>query len=143
MDHLAIMRKSWGLTQKILSGEKRIESRWYDVKYKPWDSIEEGELVYFKDSGEPVRLKAEVSKVIQFANLTPSRVKAVLHEYGEDDGLEKEEIPEFFERFKDKRYCVLIFLKNPRKIKPFEIDKSGFGAMSAWITVDDISKIKK
>jgi hypothetical protein len=63
--------------------------------------------------------------------------------YGKDDGLDKEKIPEFFERFKNKKYCVLVFLKNPRKVKPFEIDKSGFGAMSAWITVDDIAKIRR
>ena len=137
------MKKSWGLTQKILNGQKKIESRWYKVKYKPWDSIKEGETVYFKDSGGPVRIKTEVSKVMQFADLTPNRVEEILNEYGNDDGLEKEKIPEFFERFKNKKYCMLIFLKNPQEIKPFDINKTGFGAMSAWITVDDISKIRK
>lgn len=143
MEHLAIMRKSWGLTQKILNGQKKIESRWYSVKYRPWDRIKEGETIYFKDSGEPVKLKAEVNKVMQFTDLTPKRIKEILDEYGDDDGLEKDKIPEFFERFKDKKYCMLIFLKNPQEIESFEIDKSGFGAMSAWITVENISKIKK
>lgn len=137
------MKKSWGLTQKILNGQKKIESRWYSVKYKPWDSIKEGEAVYFKDSGEPARIKAEVGKVVQFADLTPKRVREILDEYGKDDGIEQEKIPGFFERFKNKKYCMLIFLKNPVEIKPFDIDKTGFGAMSAWITIDDISKIKK
>jgi len=50
---------------------------------------------------------------------------------------------EFFERFKDKRYCILMFLRNPTEINPFDINKAGFGAMSAWIAIDDISKIKK
>ena len=143
MEHLAIMRKSWGLTQKILNGQKKIESRWYSLKHKPWDKIKEGELIYFKDSGEPVKLKAEVSKVIQFANLTQERIKEILGKYGDDDGLEKDKIPEFFERFKDKKYCILIFLKNPQEVKPFEINKAGFGIMSAWITVNNISMIKK
>jgi ASC-1-like (ASCH) protein len=143
MEHIAIMRKSWGLTDKILNGQKKIESRWYSVKYKPWDSIKEGETVYFKDSGEPVRIKAEVSKVMQFADLTPKRVREILGEYGKNDGIEPEKIPEFFERFRDKKYCILIFLKNPTEIKPFDIDKTGFGAMSAWITIDNIPKIKK
>jgi ASC-1-like (ASCH) protein len=142
MEHIAIMKKSWGLTDKILSGQKKIESRWYSVKYRPWDRIKKGETVYFKDSGEPVRIRAEVSKVIQFANLTPKKVKEILDEHGKDDGIENEKIPEFFERFKNKRYCILIFLKNPTRIEPFEIDKTGFGTMSAWITVDNISKIK-
>jgi ASC-1-like (ASCH) protein len=143
MEHLAIMKKSWGLTQKILTGRKKIESRWYLTKRQPWNNIKEGETVYFIDSGEPVRLKTEVSKVMQFANLTPKRVKEILDQYGNADGLEKEKTPEFFKRFKNKKYCLLIFLKNPQTVESFEIDKAGFGLMSAWIAVDKISKIKK
>jgi len=143
MQHLAIMKKSWGLTEKILNGQKKIESRWYSVKYKPWDSIKEGETIYFKDSRDLVRIKAEVVKVLQFADLTSEKVREILNEYGKDDGIEQEKIPEYFERFKDKKYCMLIFLKNPQKVEPFEIDKTGYGMMSSWITVDDILKIKK
>lgn len=142
MDHVAIMKKSWGLTNKILTGQKSIESRWYSVKYKPWGSIKKGETIYFKDSGERVRLRAEVGKVMQFANLTSNKVKEILDKYGGNDGLEREKIPEFFRGFENKKYCILIFLKNPREIRPFEIDKAGFGAMSAWITVNSISKIR-
>lgn len=143
MHHIAIMKKSWGLVPKILSGEKTIESRWYQTRRAPWDKIKMGDTVFFKNSGESVRMKAEVSKVMQFSDLTPKRVKEILDEYGDNDGLEKDKIPEFFERFKDKKYCILIFLRNPQKIEPFEIDKTGFGTMSAWVTVDDISRIKK
>ena len=137
------MKKSWGLTDKILDGQKKIESRWYSVKCKPWDRIKKGEIIYFKDSGGPVRIKAEVGRVMQFADLTPKKVKEILDKYGRDDGLEKKRIPEFFERFRDKKYCILIFLKNPQEIKSFEIDKTGFGVISAWIAIDDIAKIKK
>lgn len=73
MEHLAIMRKSWELTDKILNGQKKIESRWYSVRYKPWGAIKKGETVYFKDSGGPVKIKAEVSRVIQFNSLTPKK----------------------------------------------------------------------
>ena len=54
MDHVAIMKKSWGLTQKILTKQKKIESRWYKSKYSPWGKIEKNDFVYFKDSGEPI-----------------------------------------------------------------------------------------
>lgn len=143
MEHLAIMRKSYGLTKKILNGQKKIESRWYSTKRKPWGIIKKGETVYFKDSGKPVALKAKVNKIMQFADLKQNQVKKILNKYGKKAGLEKEKIPEFFKRFKNKRYCILIFLENPSKIKPFEIDKSGFGMMSAWITIESISKIKR
>ncbi len=142
MDHLAIMRKSWKLTDKILNGKKKIESRWYKSKYPPWDRIQTGDVVYFKDSGEPVAIKSEVEKVIQFSNLTPQKVKEILEKYGEGDGIEKTEIPKFFEMFKDKKYGIVIFLKNPEKVGPFEINKTGFGMMSTWISVKDINQIK-
>jgi len=142
MDHVAIMKKSWGLTDKILSGEKIIESRWYQMKCAPWDKIKENDTVYFKNSGEPVKIKAKVGKVMQIDNLTPKKVKEILDEYGKDDGLEEKKIMEFTNLFKNKKYCLLIFLKNVIAVKPFEINKKGYGAMAAWITLDNISKIK-
>ena len=135
------MKKSWKLTQKILAKEKTIESRWYKSKHSPWDNIKAGETVYFKDSGDHVRIKAEVEKVIQFSNLNPKKIKEILYKYGKDLGITN--IPKFVKFFKHKKYCILIFLRNPQKIKPFGIDKTGFGIMSAWITVDDINRIKK
>ena len=143
MDHIAIMRKSWGLTEKILTREKKIESRWYKTKHVPYNKIKAGDRVYFKNSGELVSIKAEVEKVIQFSNLTSQRVKEILEKYGKNDGIEKEKIPEFFRLFKDKKYCILIFLKNPQRIKPFEINKKGFGAMASWIIVAKLAQIKK
>jgi len=137
------MRKSWGLTPKILTGKKTIESRWYKSKYPPWDKISAGQTVYFKDSGDPVTVKTEVDRVLQFANLTPTKVRQILKEYATSDGLGIDDIPKFYEMFKDKNYCIIIFLKNPQRIEPFEIDKSGFGAMAAWMCVDNIDKIKK
>ena len=143
MEHLAIMKKSWGLTNKILSGEKKIESRWYKSKYPPYNKIKEDEFIYFKDSGELVLIRAEVDKVLQFSDLTPGKVKQILEDYGKDDGITKNKIAEFYKLFKNKKYCILIFLKNPQKIIPFEIDKKGFGMMSAWICVDDINILRK
>ena len=142
--HIAIMRKSWGLTQKILSGEKTIESRWYMNRYKPWSDIKQGDIVYFKDSGDPVKIRATVNRVIQFEGLTPQKVKEILNQYAKADGLgvNKKDINSYFELFKNKKYCLLIFLKDPEEVKPFEIDKSGFGSMAAWITVDNLDRIK-
>lgn len=143
MEHVAIMKKSWGLTKKILSGKKKIESRWYMSKYAPWGRIKAGEIVYFKDSGEPVTVKSIVEKVIQISDLNHNKVKEILEQYGKEDGICINDNQRFFEMFKDKKYCMLIFLKNPEKIEPFEIDKKGYGNMCAWISVDNVNKIKK
>src|SRR3990172_11323053 len=143
MEHVAIMKKSWGLTEKILSGQKTIESRWYANRSVPWDKIAAGDTVYFKNSGEPVTIKATVGKVLQFSELTPKIVQELLYKYVHDDGLEQSEIPRFFQIFKDKKYGILIFLKDVSSVAPFEINKRGFGAMAAWISVDRVSTLKK
>lgn len=141
MEHLAIMRKSWGLTQKILTGEKKIESRWYSTKYPPFDKIKKGDVVYFKDSGEPVKIKAEVSDVKQFSDITPDKIKDILNTYGELDGIEKHEIDKYFKMFRNKKYCILVFLKNPISVKPFKVSKKGYGMMSSWICLEKIGVI--
>ncbi len=141
MDHVAIMKKDWGLLPKILSGEKTIESRWYKTKREAFGKVKAGNVFYFKDSGEPVSLKAKVKKVLEFENLTPQKVKEILYQYGQADGLDIDKIPGFFGIFKNKKYCMLIFLKNPRKVKPFNIDKKGFGAPRAWLSVNNIRQV--
>lgn len=135
------MRKSWKLIDKILSGSKSIESRWYSSRYAPWNRINPGEIVYFKDSGSPVTAKAEVSRVLQFSGLDSGKVKEILHLYSGRIGIDN--TPLFLERVKDKKYCILVFLKNARKISPFDIDKAGYGLMSAWVCVEDVKKIIK
>src|SRR5574341_1254246 len=143
MYHVAIMKKEWKLTHKILSGEKKLESRWYKNKAAPWDKIKPGEAIFFKDSGEPVTIKAEVEKVLQFSELTPAAVREILGKYGGAEGINVGDTDKFYELFKDKRYCMLIFLKNAQKIEPFEINKTGFGNMAAWLCVEDINSIRQ
>jgi ASC-1-like (ASCH) protein len=143
MDHIAVMQKSWGLTEKIVTGQKIIESRWYNVKYAPWERISPGDTIYFKNSGEPITIQAEVEKVLHFSDLTPARVQTILEQYGKDIGIEEPGIAKFFEMFKHKRYCILIYLKHAQHITPFEISKQGFGAMSSWICVERVSMIRK
>jgi len=115
-----------GINQNILQGGR----------------IKNSETIYFKDSGKPVSIKAKVEKIITFSNLTPKKIKQILKKYAKDDGIDKNQLSKFFKRFKDKKYCLLIFLKEPKKIKPFYINKKGFGMMSAWLVVEDINKIK-
>lgn len=143
MEHLAIMRKSWGLLPKILSGEKVIESRWYKNKYSPWGKINKDDVVYFKNSGEPVSVKAVASDVLAFSDLTPKKVSEILNDYGQKDGIAKSDLDKYYEMFRDKKYCLLVFLKQSEKITPFEINKKGYGAMAAWITVNNIMDIKR
>jgi hypothetical protein len=142
MDHIAIMKKDWKLIPKIKNGTKVIESRWYINKVAPWGKIQSDETIYFKNSGEPITLTAKVDKVLSFEDLTPEKVMRLLEQYGKEDGIEEKDIQIFFERFKNKKYCLLIYLKDIQEVEPFSIDKSGFGNMSAWISVKNIKSIR-
>ena len=51
-------------------------------------------------------------------------------------------MPEIRQYVLGKKYCILIFFNSVEKITLFDIDKTGFGAMSAWITIEDIDRIK-
>jgi len=140
MDHLAILSKSGGWLDKIVSGEKPIESRWYKFKRDPWSKIKRGDVIYLKNTSEPVSAKAIVDKVLQFSHLNPPRIKELIEKYGKDIGVVN--MNEFFENNKDKKYCILVFLKNAQKVEPFKINKKGFGMMSAWLCVKSIANIK-
>lgn len=125
-----------------MDGSKKIESRWYGSKRAPWDKISLGETIFFKNSGRPVLARAQAAKIIQLENLAPAAILSLIRKYGKDIGVNRAEIKQFYNCVKDKKYCVLIFLKNARRTKPFQIDKAGFGAMSAWITAKSINKMK-
>ena len=139
MDHIAIMKKSWGLIPKILSGEKTIESRWYQTRRKPWNSIKRGDKIFFKNSGEPVTAKAVVGDVWQFEIKNISEVKKIVEKFGDKICLVNTKISSWQPM---PKYCVLISLSNPQLVKPFCIDKRGFGSAAAWLQIDSIKNIK-
>lgn len=142
MDHLAILnKKQKDFLQLIIERKKTIESRWYKNKYAPWDNITENDTIYFKNSGEPVTAKATVNKVIQFENITEDIIKDIYKKYGKSIGVNGKHFHRASADKLKKRYCILIFLKNVIPIPPFNINKKGFGNMSAWITIDNIQKI--
>ena len=75
MEHIAILSKKRKILDKIISGEKIIESRWYKFKKTPFEVISAGETVYFKESGEPVSAKAKVQKALFFKDLNLEKIK--------------------------------------------------------------------
>ena len=144
MDHLAIMKSSWKLIPKILSGEKTIESRWYKARFSPWNRIEVGDNIYFKDSGKPITATARVENILQFEHPRKKELLDLLETYAGNPGICLNGTPQTLLPWaKTRPYIILLFLKNPRAITPFEINKTGFGNACAWMTVETIDSIKK
>ncbi|RJR27200.1 hypothetical protein C4561_02815 [candidate division WWE3 bacterium] len=149
MDHVAILRrakisKNDNLLGDILIGSKTIESRWYVNKIIPWNKIQKGESVYFKESGCPVTVSATVEGVLQFDSLTPDLIEKLIEKYGKriapNSNLAGFKM--WGRKQVKKRYCILVFLKNVKKIESFNINKKGFGNSAAWLTVNDINEIR-
>ncbi|MBI5331957.1 MAG: hypothetical protein HZB65_00120 [Candidatus Aenigmarchaeota archaeon] len=101
MHHIAIMKKSWHLVEKIISSEKTIESRWYMNKHDPWGKAKSGDMIYFKNSGEPVTAKARATNILQFEELTPDKIKHILNEYHKELGID--DIEDFYVSVKNKK----------------------------------------
>ncbi|PIN81762.1 hypothetical protein COV13_00005 [Candidatus Woesearchaeota archaeon CG10_big_fil_rev_8_21_14_0_10_32_9] len=142
MHHVAIFKKSWKLIDKILNGTKVIESRWSVNKIAPWDSVRKGDLIFLKNSGDKVRAVVEVDLVVQFSNLNKNNVKEILIDNYQKIGIEPDKFSFFLKNFENKKNCILIYLKNAKKIEPFKIKKDGFGNMASWMIVKDVNSVK-
>ena len=142
MDHVAILAKKRKLLSKIISGEKTIESRWLMTKSAPYGRIHAGETIYFKDSGEPVTVRATISEVLQFF-IPQTNTRELMEKYGRNIAIARERFDEVAAWAATKKYCVLVRLSHVQEIAPFDIDKKGFGLMAAWMCVDDIERIRK
>jgi GNAT superfamily N-acetyltransferase/ASC-1-like (ASCH) protein len=139
-EHVAILKKSWDLLSKIVSGEKTIESRWYKNRSHPWNRVLKGDTIYFKDSGEKVSVKAKVKKVLQFRNLNQHKVEEILEKYGDRICLNSKSYNRYYD---NRNYCILVFLEDVVDLdSPFDIDKSGYGNAAAWLCVKDIDTVK-
>ena len=98
-------------------------------------------MVGIQDSQRKAKIKAQIEEMKRYGairlgekgNLFAFDVASLERRIA---GIIKEPVLNFLSKTISK-------LKNPQEIKPFEINKTGFGAMSAWITVDSISRIKK
>ena len=139
MDHIAIMNARRKLIDKIVQGEKTIESRRYQTKRAPRDRIQPWDMIYFKDAGKPVTAQANVSKVLQFEDLDKEKISEIANNYAKGIGMSNETISS---RWSKKKYCILVFLEDPHYITPFQINKQWFGNAAARLCIDNIKSIR-
>jgi hypothetical protein len=142
MHHIAILTKKKDYITKILDHQKTIESRWYVNKIAPFNVIKIGETIYLKNTGEPITAKVRVKNIIQYEDLNQHKIKELIRLYGAQIAPECSDKDWLIwitsEQTAKKRYCILIELCNPQAIKPFNINKKGFGTACAWMCVKDI-----
>ncbi len=134
MYHVAIMNKKVGTIERILSGIKKVESRWYVTRRAPYKKIKRGEKIYFKYSGKEVIAKAEVEKVIFTDDLNINKIGEIVKKYSKEIDFIN---PNYTEWGIGKKYVVLIWLKSAHKVIPFYVNKSGFGLGTGWMCLKE------
>ncbi len=106
MIHIAVLLRPY--LDLILRGEKTVECRLTMQARDPYERIEGGERIYFKQSAGPYAATAIVEHALFEASLTPRRISQIKRDYnhlikGEDA---------FWRGKRDARFATLIWLKD-------------------------------
>ncbi len=82
---------------------------------------------------------------MQFYEPTPTLVRDIYQKYGEAIGVSKEKHTKWAKDkiVNNKRYCILMFLTNPRKVRPFDINKTSFCNVAAWLCTQNIKDVTR
>ncbi len=87
-------------------------------------------------------MKSRVAKVEQFEVGDDGEALEIMNRFKHQD-LGSSEIPhDVLDYITGKKYAMFVQFDSVEKIKPFAINKAGFGAMCSWITVNDVESIK-
>ncbi len=132
--HLALFDIS--TAERILSGQKTVETRFSQKKIAPYGEVSVGDLVYIKPVGKDLAGQFVVSKIIFFEGLTQADFENIRKLYGEVLSLGNKTLDEkYFEMRKDAKYGTLIFISQVESfitspIKFQKKDKRG------WVVIE-------
>ena len=119
------------LAEKILTGEKTIESRFSKAKIVPFAQIGAGDIVYIKPSGKDIIGQFEVEKVLFWDGLSKKDLLKIKEDFGAfiaaDDLFWKQKL--------DSKYGTLIFIKQSVRFitSPIKFKKKD---QRGWIILD-------
>ena len=129
MIHIAVLMKPY--LDLVLEGAKTVECRLTKQAMAPFDAIETGERIYFKQSAGPYRARAIADHVLFECDLTPARIRQIKRDYNDvlcgDDA--------FWHWKRDSRFCTLIWLKDVEPTDTGPAIRSLQGV--AWLTLDE------
>jgi ASC-1-like (ASCH) protein len=132
MLHIAVLMKPY--LEAVLDGRKTVECRLTRQPRPPFECIEPGDRIYFKQSAGPFRATAVADHVICESDLTRTRVREIKRDYNNlilgDD--------QFWDWKRDSLYCTLIWL---RAVEPIEVGP-GIRPLQglAWLVLDHREK---
>jgi hypothetical protein len=128
-EHIAILSHK-SVLDKILSGEKTVESRFSRVKGLPFGQVSAGDIIYFKLSGGPVLGKARVASIEEHENLNPRRIEELAQRYSRELAISVD----FLARKLESKFATLIFLEDVAACEPWNYKQDG---RSGWIILPE------
>jgi ASC-1-like (ASCH) protein len=108
--HIAVLLRPY--LDLMLRGEKTVECRLTRTSRDPFERVEPGERIYFKQSAGPFAASAIVEHALFESNLSPRRVSEIKRDYnhlikGAD---------EYWRLKRGSEYCSLIWLKDVQAV---------------------------
>jgi len=125
--HLVILREPY--LSRILSGQKRIESRFARDRRPPFARVNAGDILLLKRAGGSLVGLALVKHVISRA-LTPDVLDEIRHNYAADLAIDD---PHFWQMQLHKRYVTLIWIDEVYPLSPIPLshrDRRG------WVVIE-------
>lgn len=104
---------------RLLSGQKRIESRFSRVHGLPHDRVETGDRIFFKEAAGPVRATARANAVSTWRLSDPQEVESLRSLYNRLILADND----YWTRKRDARWATLIVLNEIYAVAPFDFPK--------------------
>lgn len=97
---------------KVINGQKKIISYWFDDASNWSRAFQRSNTITLATHNGKAIARATVSDVLEFSDLTSSRVHEILDFYGEDDGIAEADLATHKTKLAGKRNCTLVFLES-------------------------------
>lgn len=140
MDHVVYLDAKSNEFEKLLDGSKTIIVRGATGRKMPYGRVNKGDVLYFiNNNGEGlVKAKAIVDSVFNSEKMNFEESFELVMKNQEKLLLSDIQ----FQKWVEKRYLVLIEIKEFCAIENFTIDKSNYGNMDDWLPVENIDSVK-
>jgi ASC-1-like (ASCH) protein len=126
--HLVILKRPY--LDAILSGKKKIESRFLKSRKYFLEHLKAGDILFLKQSSGPVCASAKVANVKLFEKLTAEKILEIKKQFNNlICGDEK-----FWQSVMACRFASLVWLADVKRIKPVWINKRDW---RAWVVLTE------
>lgn len=127
--HIAIFKGDGA--EKILTGEKTIESRFSKGRIAPYGVVCSGDLVYIKPTGADLIGQFKVKKVIFYDGLGKEEIKEIREKYGDKLAVDEN----YWKNKESCKYGTLIFIGDSAKFitSPIKLKKKD---LRGWVVLE-------